>query len=74
MVNQHYVNYSDIPSNEPCWLVNSRLWSQFCQAWERREGSGPTDQWSEAEVTQYLDCLEDQIMQTNYRPTVNWLE
>ena len=58
MVEDRYVNYADIPSDEPCWLVNSRLWTQFCQAYERREGKSPNEQWSEAEVTQYLDYLE----------------
>ena len=61
MVENRYVNYNDIPSDEPCWLVNSRLWTQFCQAYERREGKTPTDQWSEAEVTQYLDYLEYEL-------------
>jgi hypothetical protein len=58
MLENRYMNYSDIPSDEPCWLVNSRLWTQFCQAYERREGKTPSEQWSEAEVTQYLDYLE----------------
>jgi hypothetical protein len=61
MVENRYVNYSDIPSDEPCWLVNSRLWTQFCQAYERREGKTPSEQWSEAEVTQYLDYLEYEL-------------
>jgi hypothetical protein len=58
MLENRYMNYSDIPSDEACWLVNSRLWTQFCQAYERREGKTPSEQWSEAEVTQYLDYLE----------------
>jgi hypothetical protein len=61
VVDPQYVNYSDIPSDEPCWLVNSRLWTQFCQAYSRRQDHAPTDQWSEAEVTQYLDYLEYEI-------------
>ena len=54
---QKYVNYRDIPSDEPCWMVNTRLWNEFCYTYELQEGKSPTEQWSEAEVTQWLDLF-----------------
>jgi hypothetical protein len=50
-----HINYSDIPSDEPCWMVNTRLWNDFCRAHELQDGRFPEQQWSEAEVTQWLD-------------------
>jgi hypothetical protein len=56
MIERHMI-YSDIPSDEPCWLVNSRLWKDFCYTYELQEGKAPAEQWSEAEVTQWLDIF-----------------
>ena len=58
---QKYVNYRDIPSDEPCWLVNSQLWSEFCYAFELETGKATEEQWSEAEVIQWLDIFDHEI-------------
>jgi hypothetical protein len=60
-----YINYSDIPSDEACWLVNTRLWNDFCYTYELQEGKSPTEQWSEAEVTQWLDIFEQEMVKDN---------
>ena len=59
------ISYSDIPSDEACWLVNTRLWNDFCYTYELQEGKSPTEQWSEAEVTQWLDIFEQEMVKDN---------
>ena len=52
------VLYSDIPSDEACWLVNTRLWNEFVYTYEVVEGKPPSEAWSEAEVTQWLNMYD----------------
>ena len=59
-----YINYNDIPSDEPCWLVNSKLWTDFCYTYELQEGKSPSEQWTEAEVTQWLDIFDFEMDRT----------
>ena len=54
------VLYSDIPSDEACWLVNTRLWNEFMYTYEIVEGKPPSEAWSEAEVTQWLNMYDFQ--------------
>jgi hypothetical protein len=60
-----YINYSDIPSDEPCWMVNTKLWNEFCYAYELQEGRFPEQQWTEAEVTQWLDLYCDDVVESD---------
>ena len=60
-----YLKYSDIPSDEPCWMVNSQLWKDFCYTYELQEGRVPEEQWTEAEVTQWLDIFSHELESDN---------
>ena len=48
----------DIPRDEPCNLVNPKLFLYFQKHYIKNQKSFPSMQWSEANVVQWLD-LED---------------
>ena len=58
------VLYSDIPSDEACWLVNTKLWNEFVYTYEVVEGKPPSEAWSEAEVTQWLDMYDQEMLKS----------
>lgn len=60
-----YLKYSDIPSDEPCWIINTKLWNEFCYTYELQAGRPPEEQWTEAEVTQWMDIFDHEMMKDN---------
>lgn len=54
--------YPDIPSDSICWEVNNKLWETFEQIFNKQNGFKPRPEWTEAEVVQYLDTVEDKEM------------
>jgi hypothetical protein len=49
---------SDIPSPNLCYIVNPDLWEIFHNVFKSDEGIRPSGDWTEEEVTQYLDNRE----------------
>lgn len=47
--------YNDIPSEDPCNLVNPPLWKHFNSCYSEIWKIRPASDWSEAEVVQWLD-------------------
>ena len=56
---------SDVPSEEACWLANTRLWNEFGYVYSLQEGKPPSEAWSEAEVTQWLDIFHHELEADN---------
>ena len=48
----------DVPRDEPCNLVNPKLFLHFQKQYLRTQNAFPSFQWTEANVVQWLD-LED---------------
>ena len=56
---------NDFPSEDFCWLVNSKLWNRFEKTFQKQNGFLPRPEWSEAEVSQYLDLQETEMNHRN---------
>lgn len=50
--------FTDVPSDNACWLVNQKLWAKFEKEFNQDNGFMPRPEWTEAEVVQYLDQKE----------------
>jgi hypothetical protein len=50
-----YDLYSNIPSDESCYEVNSSLWEYFYQVYQTRNGVRPMTDWSEVDVVMWID-------------------
>lgn len=48
----------DLPTNEPCHIVNQTLWGTFSDCHKDLNGFRPRGTWTEAEVVQWLDWYD----------------
>jgi len=53
--------FRDIPTSDPCNIVNPVLWNHFINCFKKIYSTEPASVWGEDEVVQWLDTRYDYL-------------